>query len=183
MSDAWLVAVDMQEIFRDRGSEWVAPRFDEAAVNVARLAEAFGPRSVFTRFVAPARPAGAWQPYYERFPFALQPPEAALYQIADALEPLAHTTVEAHTFGKWGADLEAVVGEQPDLVVCGVATDCCVLSTVLAAADAGARVTIVPDACAGSSDDNHAKAVAVMALYEPLVSILGTDELLRTLAA
>jgi nicotinamidase-related amidase len=73
------------------------------------------------------------------------------------------------------------VGESPRLVVTGVATDCCVISTVLAAADAGASVTVVTDACAGSTDGNHAKALDVMALYGPLVRLTTTDALLEEL--
>ena len=51
----------------------------------------------------------------------------------------------------------------------GVATDCCVISTVLAAADAGVPVRVVTDACAGSGDDDHERALRVMSLYAPLV--------------
>ena len=52
------------------------------------------------------------------------------------------------------------------------------LSLIDAAADAGASVTVVTDACAGSTDDNHAKALDVMALYAPLVTLTTTAEAL-----
>ena len=176
----WLVAVDFQRVFGDPSSEWRAPRYAAAAANAVRLAEAFGERAVFTRFVAPQRPTGAWVPYYEQFPWALQPSDSPLYELTDEVAP--HTeraaTVTATTFGKWGPDLRALVGDQPQLVVAGVATDCCVISTVLAAADAGASVTVVTDACAGSTDDNHAKALDVMALYAPLVTLTTTADVL-----
>ena len=42
----------------------------------------------------------------------------------------AQPVVDATTFGKWGPELAAVVGDGP-LTVVGVATDCCVISTVL----------------------------------------------------
>ena len=58
----WFVAVDLQRVFGDPSSAWCAPRYAAAAANVARLAPAFGDRAVFTRFVAPASPAGAWVP-------------------------------------------------------------------------------------------------------------------------
>ena len=174
----WLVAIDLQRVFGDPSSAWCAPRYAAAAAHVARLVPAFGDHTVFTRFVAPTGPAGAWVPYYEEFPWALQPADSTLYELTDEVAPLAHRTVVATTFGKWTADLRAVVGEHPSLVVAGVATDCCVVSTVLAAADAGAAVTVVTDACAGSTDDNHQKALDLMSLYAPLVRMATTDEVL-----
>ena len=174
----WFVAIDLQRVFGDPSSAWCAPRYAAAAANVVRLATAFGDRSVFTRFVAPEQPTGAWVPYYAEFPWALRPEDDRLYELTDDVAPLATTTVMATTFGKWTPELRLVVGEQPSLVVAGVATDCCVVSTVLAAADAGASVTVVTDACAGSTDDNHQKALDVMALYAPLVSLTTTAELL-----
>ena len=174
----WLVAIDFQRVFGDPKSEWRAPRYAAAAANAARLAERFADRSVFTRFVAPERPEGAWVPYYEQFPWALEPQDSWLYELTDEVAPHVTRTVQATTFGKWGADLQAVVGENPDLLVAGVATDCCVISTVLAAADAGAAVTVVTDACAGSTDENHQKALDVMGLYAPLVSFTTTAAVL-----
>jgi nicotinamidase-related amidase len=174
----WLVAIDFQRVFGDPSSQWVAPRYAAAAANAARLAARFGDRTVFTRFVAPQHPQGAWVPYYESFPWALEPPDSKLYELTDEVAPLAARTVTATTFGKWGEDMRTVVGDHPELVVAGVATDCCVISTVLAAADAGASLTVVTDACAGSTDENHQKALDVMALYAPLVSFTTTLELL-----
>jgi nicotinamidase-related amidase len=177
----WLVAIDLQRVFGDPSSQWRAPRYAAAAANVARLASAWGDRVVFTRFVAPAEPTGAWVPYYREFPWALEPADSELYELTNEVSKVAAQAgqvVTATTFGKWGEDLRAVVGDQPRLVVGGVATDCCVISTVLAAADAGADITVVTDACAGSTDDNHQKALDVMGLYAPLVSFTTTAELL-----
>jgi nicotinamidase-related amidase len=173
--EGWLVVVDLQRVFGDPGSPWAAPRFAEVRPRIRRLAEAFGDRVVHTRFVAPARPAGAWQAYYEQFAFALQPPDSALYELVD--DPAGRPVVSATTFGKWGPDLADVVGDGP-LTVTGVATDCCVISTVLPAADAGMPVRVVRDACAGSTDDDHQRALDLMALYAPLVELTTTAEVL-----
>jgi nicotinamidase-related amidase len=178
LDDAWLVVVDMQNVFGTPDGAWFTPRFDEAAGRIKRLVGAFSGRTVFTRFVAPEQPSGAWAAYYEEFPFALRPSSHPIYQITDELAPLVDRTVEAHTFGKWTGDLRALVGDEPNLVVCGVATDCCVLSTVLPATDDGAQVLVVTDACAGSNDENHRKALDVMRLYQPLTRFATTDEVL-----
>jgi nicotinamidase-related amidase len=173
--EGWLVVVDLQHVFGDLDSPWGAPRFEEVRPRINRLVEAFGDRVVWTRFVAPAEPGGAWKEYYEQFAFALQPADAPLYQLVE--DPGASPVVEATTFGKWVPELIEVVGEGPVTVV-GVATDCCVISTVLPAADAGVPVRVVSDACAGSSDEDHNRAVRIMGLYAPLVEITTTAEVL-----
>jgi nicotinamidase-related amidase len=176
MTDArWLAVIDMQRVFAEPGSPWLAPRFAEITGPVGRLVEAFGERVTFTRFVAPATPAGAWRGYYAQWPFALRPPDARIYQIVDEFSP--ERVLEATTFGKWGPELAADVGSGA-LVLAGVATDCCVLSTALAAADAGVAVRVVADACAGSSDDSHEKALDVLRLYAPLVEVVSLADVL-----
>ena len=173
--EGWLVVVDLQHVFGDEDSPWGAPRFADIRPRIRELVRAFGERVVWTRFVAPARPTGAWREYYEQFPFALQPPDARLYALVE--EPGSAPVLDATTFGKWGPELAAVVGEGPISVV-GVATDCCVISTVLPAADAGIPVRVVSDACAGSGDDDHERALRLMSLYAPLVQVVPTAEVL-----
>ncbi|WP_406832523.1 isochorismatase family protein [Pedococcus sp. KACC 23699] len=178
MSDAtWFVGIDFQRVFGDPSSPWRAPAYAAAASSARRLAAAYAGRTVLTRFVAPTEPQGAWEPYYEEFPWALVGDADPLYELTDEVSDLTATVVSAPTFGKWDV-LRPVVGDHPHLVVAGVATDCCVISTVLAAADAGASVTVVTDACAGSDDANHSKALDLMALYRPLVRLATTDEVL-----
>lgn len=173
----WLVVIDMQRVFGEPGSDWLAPRFGEIIGPIRRLLAAYRPRAVFTRFVAPAEPAGAWRRYYQRWPFALQPPDAAIYQLVAEFRDEAHGTVDATTFGKWGPELAARTGGGP-LVLAGVSTDCCVLSTALAAADAGVGVRVVADACAGIDDASHGKALDIMRLYAPLVEVTSLAEAL-----
>jgi nicotinamidase-related amidase len=168
-----LAVIDMQRVFGDRDSPWCTPRFHDVVGPIRRLVDAFGERVVFTRFVAPAEPTGAWADYYRQWPFALQPPDSPIYQVVADFTP--GPTVDATTFGKWPALAALADGE---LVLAGVSTDCCVLSTALAAADAGARVRVVADACAGLNDTTHQQALDIMALYTPHIQVLTTAELL-----
>lgn len=173
--DAWLVVIDMQQVFTGE-SPWAAPRYDHAGVGIERLLPRFTGRTVFTRFVAPQRPQGAWVPYYREWPFALEPDADPLYALTEPFASAAGArndpVVTEPTFGKWGTGLQAVVGGHPHLVLTGVSTDCCVLSTALAAADAGATVTVVADACAGASDADHERALDAMRLYAPLITVV-----------
>ena len=176
-----LAVIDMQNVFGAPDSQWLAPRFAEVVDPVRRLAEAYGPATVFTRFVAPGTPRGSWVPYYEQWPFALQPPDSPLWDVvpdlADAAERAerAGHVVSATTFSKWDR-LRSLVGADGRLVLCGVSTDCCVISTALAAADDGVEVVVVADACAGVDDESHAKALHVMGLYAPLVRVVDLAE-------
>lgn len=194
-SDAWLVVIDMQRVFTG-DSQWAAPRYDDAAAGIQRLLPRFADRTVRTRFVAPERPQGAWVDYYRDWPFALVPADDPLYDLTEPFAALDGPVVTETSFGKWGTSLShalgrhaapqaprragtvargpVVVGDRPHLVLTGVSTDCCVLSTALAAADAGARVTVVADACAGASDADHERALDTMRLYAPLITVVDT---------
>jgi nicotinamidase-related amidase len=172
---ALLAVIDMQNVFAEADSPWRTPKFTDVVGPVRQLAGAFGAATVFTRFVAPAEPVGSWRPYYEQWPFALQPPDAQLWDVVPELADLAVRTVSAPTFSKW-SQLAAHLTPGGRLVLCGVSTDCCVLSTALAAADAGAEVVVVEEACAGLDDNTHTQALEIMDLYAPLVRVVGLEE-------
>jgi nicotinamidase-related amidase len=174
--DRWLVVIDMQGLFAVPSSEWASPQFASIVPKVASLVAAFGPRVVFTRFVVPSNPTGAWADYYARWPFArTSAAGAALLGIVPVLPTDSHAVIDRPTFGKWGPDLRTATHEASGLVLAGVSTDCCVLSTALAAADAGIAVEVVADACAGATDNDHQRALDAMALYAPLITITDVE--------
>jgi nicotinamidase-related amidase len=178
----WLVVVDMQVVFGDPASPWFTPGYPSIEPTVARLVSAFGGRVVFTRFTAPADPHGSWIPYYKQWPFALVPPDDALYDLMPGVLCDGHPIVSATTFGKWGDDLAVATDHSDELVLVGVSTDCCVISTALAAADAGIHVSVVEDASAGLSEADHRRALDAMALYGPLIDITTSAHVLNELA-
>lgn len=173
---AALVVVDMQRVFAEPGSAWASPGYGAAAAGVERLLPAFAGRTVFTRFVAPQRPVGAWIPYYEAWPDQLRPADDGIWDLT--IDPGGSPVVDATTFGKWGDALRAATGDADRLVLAGVSTDCCVLSTALGAADAGRHVQVVADACAGASEADHERALDAMRLYAPLIEVVEADDLL-----
>jgi nicotinamidase-related amidase len=177
----WLVVVDMQKIFGQPSSEWFAPRFAEASARVQSLVTAFGPRVIYTRFLAPESPEGAWRGYYEDWPFALDRANAGLYEMMPEFDTTGRAMIDRTTFGKWDAGLAEALGGSTEIVLVGVSTDCCVLSTALGAADAGVHVRVAEDACAGVSDADHQRALDVMALYRPLIEITTVDEVTHSL--
>lgn len=173
MSRPWLVVVDPQRVFADPASPWGSPMFGATVDEVRRLAATMP--TVLTRWVpaAGAERVGSWRAYLDAWPFADRPEDDPMFDVVPELGDVAATAtvVTAPTFGKWDV-VRAVTGEVPELVVAGVATDCCVLSTVLAAADAGATVRVAVEACAGSTPENHRRALDLMTLYAPQVTLV-----------
>ena len=179
ITDAWLVVIDMQNVFAT-GSPWASPDYETASAGIRRLIPAFGDRVVFTRYVAPAEPRGAWVPYFEQWPFALVAADDPLYAFSPEIAPVTEgrPIVTRETFGKWGLELKAALHGASEIVLTGVSTDCCVISTALPAADDGVHVLVPTDACAGASAADHQRALGAMALYAPLIELTTVADLL-----
>ena len=178
MSDPWLVVIDAQRIFADPASAWGSPMWPDAAARLGTLLPLFRGRTILTRWVPPRRRPGSWDAYMAAWPFADRPAADPLFDLVDDLAAWEAPLVDAPTFGKWDA-VRALTGPTPHLVLTGVSTDCCVISTALPAADAGVTITLVADACAGSSSENHAAALTVLGLYPPQITVTTTAELVR----
>lgn len=177
--DHWLVVIDPQNIFAAPDSDWASPFFDDAVANIRRLAPAFGDRVLITRWLPTADRDTSWGEYFSDWPFADRPPSDPIFDLVPAVQDLTtRPTLDRPTFGKWGPNMEAVVGRGARVVLTGVSTDCCVLSTALTAADAGAYVIIAADACAGSTAENNEAALHVMGLYPPQLTISDTASIL-----
>ncbi|MBM6698785.1 isochorismatase family protein [Bifidobacterium pullorum subsp. saeculare] len=186
--DEWLVVIDRQKVFAQ--SDWSAwacadgsyHATDEAFV---RLAGAYGERVAYTRYIAPDEPKDAWVAYFRDWPQFLVPLDDPMYDFTDETARLAegHPVISRTTFGKWCPELEVAIGGTRRIALCGVATDCCMLLTALAAADAGVRVRLVADACAGSTPDNQRLALETMRLFSPLIEVTDSATLLGGRAA
>jgi nicotinamidase-related amidase len=180
----WLAIIDMQTIFSQYPKWWGCPNFNNIIEPIRELAAKYGDRTLITRFVAGSDHEGSWVAFYKKFPFADVPGSDPLYDVVDQLKYLVRdgNVVTMTTFSKWGDErdgLRAKTGKCPQLVLTGVATDCCVLSTAMAAAEDGAFVTVALDACAGSSDDNQLAAKKVLTGYAPLIEVKDHEELLK----
>lgn len=177
-----LVVIDPQRIFADPSSEWASPVFAEAYAAIRRLAPRFAGRVTVTRWLPTADRSTAWGDYFRTWPFADVPADDPLYELVDGAAELSEAPpVDEPTFGKWGPALAERAGEDPHLVLTGVATDCCVISTALAAADAGVQVTVVSDACGHSTAENGRAALHIMGLYDPQIRVLTSEQLLAEL--
>lgn len=183
MSDSHLVIIDPQRIFASADSAWGAAGFPQAFAQIRGLAPLFEGRVSLTRWLPTADRSTAWGDYFRAWPFADVSSDDHLYELVPgAAELTPHLLIEAPTFGKWGEELAARLGPHPHMVLTGVSTDCCVISTALAAADAGVKVDVVADACAASTAENGRAALHVMSLYAPQIEIVSAADVWRRLA-
>jgi nicotinamidase-related amidase len=182
------LCVDMQRLFSKDGP-WPTPWLERVLPVVTALAERFAGRTVFTRFMTPARPdemPGMWRSYYEKWRVAtreqlepalleLMPPLARLVPPAEVIDKSRYS---AFAGGRLSALLRARGTET--LIVSGSETDVCVLATVLGAIDRGYRVILVRDAVCSSSDAGHDALLGLFAQrYSVQIEIAEAEEILR----
>ncbi|WP_220272972.1 cysteine hydrolase family protein [Arthrobacter sp. RT-1] len=173
---ATLVVIDMQRVFQDEG-QWQVPRYAEIVPVIERLQQELEGSTVFTRFVRDEAEHGAWTAYYQRWDEMRYPADSTAWDITMDV-PGRATVLDAPTFSKWGPQLAALVPRGAEMVLTGVATDCCVLSTALGAVDAGRFVTIISDACAAVSDQAQQQTLALLQLLAPMCEVMTSEQFL-----
>lgn len=171
-----MVLIDMQRIFQEPESQWFVSNYPSVEAKVSELHGSFD-QVIWTRFVRDPQEPGAWADYYDRSDRCRADPESTQWDITIPLDPHERIII-LPTLSKWGAQMAELTKGYAHLVVAGVATDCCVLSTVLGAVDAGKRVSVVADACGGATAIAHAQALDLMRLLSPMVTITTVASLL-----
>ncbi|MBU2961306.1 cysteine hydrolase [Citreicella sp. C3M06] len=171
----WLLVIDMQPGFGAAESPWCTPGYERCAERIGQMLPLFEDRVLFTRFVPPESPTGAWRAYYAQWEFAVAPGSDWLWQVDGRWQ--GYRSIASHRFAKW-REAEQVLPADASLTLCGVATDCCVLGTAVEAVDAGRNLRLVEDACAAGTEALHRAAVAVMADRAPMCRVVSTAQVL-----
>ena len=165
------LCIDMQNLFGP-GAPWMTPWLPRVLPNIVALARRFADRTIFSRFIPPWRPEaarGQWRVFYQhwhqvtqhelpREMLELLPPLRALVPPAQVIDKAGYSAFH-------GTDLydRLRAREADSVILTGVETDVCVLSTALDAIDLGLKVFMVRDCLCSSRDDTHD---ALVRLYE-----------------
>lgn len=170
------LCLDMQRLFVE-DTPWRAAWAERVLPKVQKLSGYRPAATVFTRFIPARRPdeaVGAWRDYYERWSaMTLEQLEPSLLDLAPPLQEFVPPalTLEKEAYSAFhAAELSVhLVGRKIEtVIVSGLETDMCVLSTVLDAIDLGYRVVIATDAICSSSDETHD---ALLKLYAKRFSV------------
>src|SRR3954469_5791780 len=182
------LCIDMQRIFSSDGP-WATPWMERVLPVIAEIARRFPERTVFTRFITPARPdqmPGTWRRYYERWHETTR--EKIDPRLLDLMPQLARFTPPAAVIDKsrYSAFAEPhlhahLMERKADgVIVTGSETDVCVLATVLGAVDLGYRVIVVHDAICSSSDEGHDALLKVYhRRYSEQIETASAEDVLR----
>jgi nicotinamidase-related amidase len=171
---SWLMVIDLQPAFSHPFSPWFTPTLSTVAKRIETLVPLYGEHVLFTRFVPPLSPTGSWRDYYAKWEFAARQDSEWLWELDEPWR--GRFSIASHTFSKWIPEAIALFGPEPEVTLCGVSTDCCVLGTAFAAVDQGAQIRVASDACAAKSPEIHDRALAILALRAPQLSIVTIAE-------
>ena len=182
------LCIDMQRLFAEP-TDWHTTAMADVTPPIVRIAAHAPQRAIFTRFRAPGTiedAQGQWRTYYERWTSVLADRnEDDLYGLVAALRPFVPP---GHLLDKYGfsafdsPELDTMLKQlgATTLIVTGVETDVCVLSTLFGAIDRGHRIVLVEDAVASSDPASHAATLAhVLPRFDRQIEIIDTVNLLQ----
>ena len=181
------LVIDMQRLFAE-ATDWQVQNFEAILPGCAALLHHAPDAAVFARFQTPASPemaSGMWKGYYRHWAgVTLDRIDPALL---DVVEPLARLAPSAPVIDKPGYSVFSSPGfatllaarDCRTLVLSGIETDVCVLSTVLEAVDRGLRVVVAQDAVTSGSTEGHIAALQILrSRFDLQVELADTAEII-----
>lgn len=185
--DAVHLCIDMQRLFSEP-TDWHTPAMAHVTPPIVRISAHAPERAIFTRFWAPQHlqdAKGQWQTYYQRWQGVLaHRNDDDLYGLIPELRPFVPPgqTLDKFGFSAFDApELDPMLDRlgAKTLIVTGVETDVCVLSTLFAAIDRGHRIVLVDDAVASSDLASHAATLAhIIPRFDRQIEVIDTETLL-----
>ena len=176
-----LLLIDFQKIFNDKSHSWYCPGFEQAlntALSCYNKMNGNNCKTYITGFLPPDTSVQVWKDYYTKYSDIPSSDDNSCYELDDKLKNLENVekVIWSQTFGKWDKISQYINKEVKEVYICGVATDCCVLSTALSAIDKNMKVYIIEDGCA-SNDTSHNNALNIMKGYNPNIVIIDSKSL------
>jgi nicotinamidase-related amidase len=182
------LCIDMQRLFAET-TDWHTPGVANVTPAIVRIAQHAPERAIYTRFRAPGtieEAQGQWRIYYQRWQSVLADRnDDDLYGLVPELRAF---TPPGHLLDKYGfsafdsPELETMLKKlgAETLILTGVETDVCVLSTLLSAIDRGYRILLIEDAIASSDPASHEATLRhVIPRFDRQVEVTDTQSLLQ----
>ncbi len=181
------ICVDMQRLFGP-GYPWAVPWLERILPNVAAICAHNPARTIFTRFLPPARAedaTGTWRRYYHKWECVTR--DRIGDEAVDLLPDLSRyappaKVIDKMVYSPWKAvalDQLLSRGQVDTIFLTGGETDICVLATALGAIDRGFRLILIKDALCSSSDRTHDELMDLYSSrFDTQIEVIDTDALL-----
>lgn len=172
-----LLVIDMQNVYLP-GRDWACPSMPGAVERICRLLrEDVAEQVIFTRFAAPAHPVGTWKEYNEKNAAINGNPY--LNEIVEELRPYLERRPlydkSVYSSMRIPQVLEAAK-EAERLVLSGVVAECCILSTLMDAIDAGCKVIYLTDCISGQTKQNEEAIEKIAESFAPMHTLVMDSE-------
>jgi nicotinamidase-related amidase len=181
------LVVDMQELFRSH-PDWGSASLNAIVPPIQRLLQARPENAYFSRFIPPQQmdqATGAWRRYYQRWHnVTLERMDPDLVNVIKELRPWERGIVDKSGYSALGnPEFRRVASESGDrcLILSGVETDVCVLSTAMEAMDLGLRVIFAIDAVTSSSAKCHELALQIVhERFDEQIELATVEDILKS---
>ena len=176
-----LLVIDMQNVYT-KGQEWACEGVEAASASILHLLESPTPKQViFTQYLAPEHPEGVWKEYNEVN--AAVNADPWLNEMMPEFLPWTekYPVYTKSVYSSFAIpEVVKAAKKAGRLVISGVVAECCVLSTVLSAIDAGCKVIYLTDAVAGLSEASRRETENIISYFAPLhAELMTTEEYLK----
>lgn len=177
-----LLVIDMQNVY-EPGNEWGCENMPEATLNIKKLLDNENKKYdvIFTEYLPSENPKGVWEEYNIVNKNVNE--DEYLNEIVEELKPYLeeYPLYSKSVYSSMKIDEVAKASEEANrLVVSGVVSECCVLSTVLDAIDMGYKIIYLKDACAGFTFETEKAVLKVFEGLIPLhIEVMTTEEYLQ----
>ena len=170
-----LLVIDMQNVYT-KGQEWACEGVETASAAILSLLKKnVSEQVIFTQYLAPKHPVGVWKEYNE-----VNATVNANTWLNEMMPEFLPWTKKYPLYTKSVYSSFAIpevveaAKKAGRLVISGVVAECCVLSTVLSAIDAGCKVIYLTDAVAGLSEASRKETEKIVSYFAPLHTELMT---------
>lgn len=179
-----ILIIDMQNVYLP-GQPWGCATFRRSCGRIRALldaaaAERDAPSVCFTKFISDPDAAGMWARYNELNREINADPWMS--ELVDELKPYAERcpVYRKSVYSSMAVPAVRRAAERAGrLVVAGVVSECCVLSTCMEAVDLGFHIVYLRDACSGIDASREAAVLHVLsALTPPHVTVTDVDSYL-----
>lgn len=165
-----LLVIDMQNVYI-QGEKWYCPGIEKVAYHIKSLIHKKRNTVdvIFTRFLSPKEPVGAWHRYNRKNGSISKDIYANEMQRIFQKELNDYPLYTKSVYSSYAIpEVQNAVKKAGRVLVTGVVAECCILSTVMDLIDAGSFIIYLTDCIAGTDHESVREVEDILSGFEPI---------------